>query len=151
MRGPKDRVDWQILDSPATAGVMLIIMMFVTGYLMVGCAAPIEGVVVGKDYDAGRNENYQTTERRACGTETYTQTSGTGTQQRTVTKTRQKWCSNQVTKTRWVPADWDITVRTDDGKEHEVDVSQAVYDRIRKGDRVNTGNLSADPRTGPVR
>lgn len=36
-------------------------------------------------------------------------------------------------------ADWDITVRDAQGKEHEVDVSEDVYNSIREGDKFSNG------------
>lgn len=39
------------------------------------------------------------------------------------------------TKVKRSPADWDITVRDSAGDEHEIEVSQAQYERVEIGDR----------------
>ena len=119
----------------------LAVAFLVGSLALTGCSAPIEGVVVGKDVDPGRSEPYQTTERRPCGTESWTETKGTGAGQRSVTKTRQKWCNNRVTKYRDVPPSWDLNIRKDDGQLQWVTVSRSQYSRIKIGERINTKDL----------
>ena len=79
---------------------------------LTGCGEdePVTGVVVEKDYDAASTK----TERRCTGT-------GSSRKCRNVKKTK--------------PADWDVTIRDDSGKEHEIDVSQSTYDRLKVGQR----------------
>ncbi|MGL3804700.1 hypothetical protein ACSYDW_01245 [Paeniglutamicibacter sp. R2-26] len=107
--------------------------------LLAGCAAPVSGTVTGKDYDPPRTERYLRTDRQPCGTDTYwtTQWSGTGSTRvsRQVRHTRTKYCTTQVPDTRHVPADWDLTVRDDEGKTHEVDVNQMTFNRYQVNDR----------------
>jgi hypothetical protein len=116
---------------------------------LTACAAPIEGVVVGKDVDPGRTESYWTTERNACGLETYTTTETSNGKSRQVRKTRTRYCDRRVQRTRNVPPSWDLNIRKDDGTQQWVGVSQAKYRSVNIGDRVNTG----DPREhiGPAR
>lgn len=107
--------------------------------LLTGCAAPVSGTVTGKDYDPQRTERYMRMDRHPCGTDTYytTQWSGTGSTRtsRQVPHTRTKYCTTHVPDTRLVPADWDLTVRDDEGKTHEVDVSQYEFNRYQVDDR----------------
>lgn len=152
LRRTEDRLDQDWLSSPFTAGILLIIMMMV-GLMMTACSPPVEGVVVGKDVDPGRTETYWTSEQQACGTERYTTTSTVNGKTTTTQKSRTKYCSQRVIRTRNVPPSWDLIIRPDGAKEGEtrfVPVSESVYRRTAIGDRVNTG----DPERvnqGPVR
>lgn len=107
--------------------------------LLAGCAAPVSGVVTGKDHSPAHQERYMRSDRQPCGTDTYYSTMWTGTgntrTSRQVRHTRTKYCTNHVPDTRWIPDDWDLTVRDDEGKTHRVDVSQSTYDRYQVNDR----------------
>lgn len=108
---------------------------------LTACAPPIEGVVVGKDVDPGRSESYWTTERNACGTESYTTSSTVNGKTTTKRQTRTKYCDRRVQKFRNVPPSWDLIVRSDDGRQHFIAVSQAIYQRTNIGQRINSGSL----------
>jgi hypothetical protein len=78
--------------------------------LLVGVGAcssdPVSGVVVSKDYDAA-------SEKKKC------------------SKTNGKRKCRTVKDS----ADYELTVKADDGKTQEVDVSKSVYDSVQVGQR----------------
>jgi hypothetical protein len=120
---------------------VLAFLILVGALALVGCSAPVEGVVVGKDVDPGRSETYWTTERTACGTENYTTLSTASGKVRTVTKTRTRYCNNRVQRTRNVPPSWDLRIRKDDGQLQWAKVSRRGYESVQIGQRVNTKDL----------
>lgn len=136
----RDRLDWNWLDSPGTVSGLLMLMM-VVGLLLTSCTPPIEGTVVGKDSSPGRTETYYGSERYACGTESYTASSGTGKNRRTYSKLRTKYCTRQVPRTRRIPPKWQLNVKPNQGNPQWVSVSRSAWDRVRLGDNVNTGQL----------
>lgn len=112
-------------------GILVII-------LMTACSGPVEGIVVGKDVDPGRTETYRTTERRSCGTENYTvQVNG-----KSQTRSRTKYCDYPITRTKDIPARWQLNIRTDKGSTQWVTVSRLAYERTKIGERVNTGSMN---------
>lgn len=123
--------------SRVTATVVLLLVLGLTA-----CSAPVSGVVVGKDYQPQRFEQYLRSERYRCGSETYTTItySGTGSTRtsRPVTRTRSRYCTRQVPDTRRIPADWDLFVQDDQGKTHTVDVSRAEYSQYQVNDRYDS-------------
>lgn len=84
--------------------------LFLTAGLLAGVGAcsstPVSGVVVEKDYD-------QASSKQKCS----------------------KSNGKRKCKTVQESADYDLTVKTDDGKTREVDVTKSVYDSIQVGDR----------------
>ena len=87
--------------------------------LAVGCGTPsVTGTVVAKEYDAAEWKHKQ-----EC-----------------VSK-RDGKCKRYVTKRTLVEGEeWEVTVRDDDGYDHEFDVSESLYNQLKKGDRVVTGD-----------
>lgn len=137
---------WDVLEMKGKSISMIIIIMMT---MLIGCAAPIEGVVAGKDVDPGRTEEVWRTERRSCGTESYSTTETSNGKSKTVQKSRTKYCDRRIKDYRNVPPSWDLNIRKDDGTLQWVPVSESVYRRIQIGERVNTGNLSGHG--GPAR
>lgn len=101
--------------------------------VLVGCG-PVVGTVVEKDYDQAGWESYTRQERYACGTEVYTTTSNG----KTTTKSRTKYCNRSVKDQRWVPDEWDITVEDLDGRQHEIEVSEEVFNSVEIGDKYDS-------------
>ena len=113
-------------------------LALVAALTLTGCAAPVVGTVVDKDWDRPRDEQYVDTERYSCGTESYPTTTytGTGTNRKSTTtyKTRTKYCTRNVTKWRHIPDDFELMVRDDKGIVHEVDVNRTDYYRFNIND-----------------
>jgi hypothetical protein len=141
MRGQriKDRLDWNWMDAPPTAGAMLIIMMILGVFMLIGCAAPIEGVVAGKDVDPGRTEEVWRTERWSCGTEYYTVTETSNGKSKQVRKSRTKYCDRRIRDYRRIPPRWQFNIRKDDGQMQWVTVSETIFRQVQIGERWNTG------------